>query len=193
VRFLLSDLRSDHSREYSSLMGSRQRARFFQELAEAATTHALVVWMSSVPWNGNGCSDAWACAPNERRVIANFVRDQQIPLCILAGDAHMVAIDDGRHADFADGGGAPIPLFHAAALGQEASYKGGPYSHGAAPGGGQFGLMDIDDDGDTLTVRWSARYGGDGLGDTVVEATVDAEGPIEASFRVKGGRIEWVR
>ena len=40
-----------------------------------------------------------------------------------------------------------------------ASVKGGPYSEGTFPGGGQFGLVDIDDLGDHIVVtmrgmRW---------------------------------------
>ena len=42
----------------------------------------------------------------------------------------MVAYDDGSNTDFAEGGGAGIPLMHSAPLHQVNSYKGGPYSEG---------------------------------------------------------------
>ena len=35
--------------------------------------------------------------------------------------------------------------------------KGGPYSDGAFPGGGQYGVIDIDDDGETIEVTLSGR------------------------------------
>ena len=35
--------------------------------------------------------------------------------------------------------------------------KGGPYSHGTFPGGGQFGYVTIDDDGGSMRVRLSGR------------------------------------
>lgn len=38
-----------------------------------------------------------------------------------------------------------------------ASLKGGPYSEGAFPGGGQFGVMTITDSGDSLRVEWSGK------------------------------------
>ena len=42
----------------------------------------------------------------------------------------MVAYDDGSNTDYAEGGGAGIPLMHSAPLHQVGSYKGGPYSEG---------------------------------------------------------------
>jgi len=184
VRFIVTDLRSEHLREPGSLMGARQRAEFFAELVDAMREHRLVVWMSSVPWNGSDCKDAWACAAPERVLVADFIKKHGVPVCIVSGDAHMVAIDDGRNTDYATGGGAPIPVFQAGSLGQSGSYKGGPYSHGACAGGRQFGLMKVDDDGQSLRVSWSARDGSDGFGDRVVAANVDAEGLIEYRFEV---------
>jgi hypothetical protein len=183
VRFVLSDLRSEHSRETSSLMGSRQREWFFKELLNAAKTHVLIVWVSSVPWISEQGGDNWAGGREERTIIANFVKKHNIPLCIIAGDAHMLAIDDGSHSDYADGGGSPpIPVFHAAALEREGRYKGGPYSHGAKAGTLQFGLLDIEDNGRTLRVTVSGRDGSDGIGDTIAIATQDGDTPLQYSF-----------
>lgn len=183
VRFVVPDLRSEHSRERSSLMGSRQRAWFLEELRRSAEDHVLIVFVSSVPWIARQGSDHWGAAQEERRIIANFIKEHRIPVCIIAGDAHMVAIDDGRNADYADGGGAPIPVFHAGALGRRGSYKGGPYSHGANPGPNQFGIFRVTDTGPMVRVEWSARNGEDGRGDTVVRATRDGDQPIEHTFQ----------
>jgi hypothetical protein len=47
---------------------------------------------------------------------------------------------------------------HAAALDRSGSVKGGPYSEGAFPGDGQFGLMTIQDDGvSPVCMAWSGR------------------------------------
>ena len=51
-------------------------------------------------------------------------------VCILHGDSHMLAADDGTFSDYATGGGAPIPVMCAAPLDQNPSLKGGPYSQG---------------------------------------------------------------
>lgn len=185
VRVVLSDLRSEHSREPGSLMGQRQREWFLKELLNAAESHALIVWVSSVPWISEQGGDNWAGGREERKIIANFVKEHNIPLCIIAGDAHMLAIDDGSHSDYSDGGGsAPIPVFHAAALDQVGRYKGGPYSHGAKAGGLQFGLLDIADNGKTLRVTVSGRDGSDGIGDTVAVATQDGDKPLTYSFEL---------
>jgi hypothetical protein len=63
-----------------------------------------------------------------------------------------VALDDGANSDYSSTGGAGFPVFHAAPLDRPPSVKGGPYSDGAFAGAGQFGLLDIEDDGDTITV-----------------------------------------
>ena len=72
----------------------------------------------------------------------------------------MLAADDGSHADFATGGGAPIPVMCAAPLDQEPSLKGGPYSQGvyrAKKGEGCFGLVTVTDEGGPISVRFSGR------------------------------------
>jgi hypothetical protein len=70
----------------------------------------------------------------------------------VSGDAHMVALDDGSNSDYSDEGGAGFPVFHAAPLDRPGSIKGGPYSDGAFDDPGQFGLLDIADRGDTISV-----------------------------------------
>ncbi len=105
--------------------------------------------------------DSWAWYATEREELATFVRDQGIRgLVILHGDMHALAADDGRHSDFARGGGATIPVFAAAPLDQAWSIKGGPYSAGVyAPkkGEGCFGLVDVTDLGDAIRARFSGR------------------------------------
>jgi len=160
VRFILTDLRS--ARTADSTMGDAQKKWFKTELLSAASSNGLIVWMSTFPWIGKTdpkkVIDYWPGYANERREIANFLKANSIRnICILSGDAHMLAIDDGSNSDYADGGGAPIPVFQAAALDSTGSVKGGPYSEGAFPGPGQFGRMDIKDDGKSIHVAWSGR------------------------------------
>jgi hypothetical protein len=91
---------------------------------------------------------------------------------MLSGDAHMLGIDDGTNSDYADGGGAGFPVMHAAALDRRGSIKGGPYSEGAFPGGGQFGLMTVTDEGGpTISIALSGRNWQDA---EIVSYTFDA-------------------
>jgi len=169
--FIVTDLRSERSSEFEadgpakSMMGATQKAWFGEQLLSAADQYPVIFWASTVPWIKRPAplEDSWGGYAYERRQIANFLRDHDLSrrLIILAGDAHMLALDDGTNSDFASGGGAPLPVFHAGAIDQAGSKKGGPYSHGAftnrtigVHGDGQFGLVTLDDDGgDTLTVR----------------------------------------
>ena len=71
---------------------------------------------------------------------------------MISGDAHMVAIDDGRNSGYATAGRGGFPVFQAAALESPGSEKGGPYAignEGGGPGPGiagrrQFGVFEID-------------------------------------------------
>lgn len=110
-----------------------------------------------------GDQDHWSIYSTERREIADFIKANQIRgLCILHGDAHMLAADDGRHSDYATGGGAPLPVMCAAPLDKTPSIKGGPYSQGIyrvrdQDGEGAFGLVTVTDKGREIAVHFSGR------------------------------------
>ena len=105
--------------------------------------------------------DHWSLYSVERREIADFVKQNGITgLCIIHGDAHMLAADNGSNADYATGGGAPIPVIAAAPLDQAASIKGGPYSQGIykpSRGEGCFGLVRVLDRTNSMRVIYSGR------------------------------------
>jgi alkaline phosphatase D len=167
ARFILTDLRSERTPKTAAdnasktMMGSGQKAWFKNELLNARDQGSFIVWVGTVPWIGATSTggDHWAGYTTERRELANFIRDNRIlNILMLSGDAHMIAIDDGTNNDYATGGGARFPVMHAAALDRSGSTKGGPYSHGSFPGGGQFGLMTITDNGGLdLSISLSGR------------------------------------
>ncbi len=99
-----------------------------------------------------------AGSPEERRVIADAIAKHRVDnLLMVSGDAHMLAYDDGRNTDYSRSGRAGFPLFQAAALDQSPSVKGGPYSGPVIPGGGQFGTVEVRDDGRNVRVTVAAR------------------------------------
>jgi len=165
VRFVLLDTRSMRDEETmpdgsDSMLGARQREWLKQELRESSRTHSLVVLVSSVPWIAKEAAggDDWGGYAVERREIADFIAENGIAnLLLLAGDAHMLGIDDGSNADYSTGGGAAFPVMHAAALDRRGSLKGGPYSEGAYPGAGQYGLVTFNDNGESMTVELRGR------------------------------------
>jgi len=153
---------------------------FKNELLDAKSNNLAVIWHSSFPFistpdlswfncddentirteKGYECDDHdnWGWYPEERENIANFIKENDIPICIVSGDAHMSAIDDGTNSDYATDGGAPIPVFHAGPLDRRPSVKGGPYSHGRSGIRGQYGVMDIiDDGGDEICINWKVK------------------------------------
>jgi phosphodiesterase/alkaline phosphatase D-like protein len=155
--FIVSDLRSLRSPKTDPdtvdkvMMGATQEAWFVDLLNDDAHADKLIIWVSSLPWigNPNAESDFWRGYTHERTRIANAIRDAGVAdrLLMVAGDAHMVAIDDGSNHDYADGGGS-FPVFQAAPLDQSNSVKGGPYSEGIyANHRNQFGVVEITDEG----------------------------------------------
>ena len=176
VTYVLADLRSQKIKpQYSdcdriqpgSNFGSEKHLDwFFQTLLNAKKKGHIVAWISSYSWiNAPGgpnykCAetDNWGGYPEERKRIADFIRKNNIPLFILSGDAHMVAMDDGSHSDYATEGGATIRVFHAAAIDRTGSYKGGPYSEGYSTEEGQYGVIEVKDEGkDQICFSWYAK------------------------------------
>jgi phosphodiesterase/alkaline phosphatase D-like protein len=165
VRFIVTDLRSERSAKFDpddaskSMLGAQQKAWLKQELLEAKNSHALIIWVSSVDWLPPDLSDGWHLYSTEREELANFIKANGIRnLAMIAGDLHMLGIDNGSHADFAEGGGAGFPIFQASPLDRFGFEAEAPYSEGRAAQRGQFGIMNvIDDGGATVRVEWSGR------------------------------------
>jgi alkaline phosphatase D len=175
VRFLLTDLRSEKSKpkyknceqlEAGSNFGSQAHLQWFKkELLLAKKQGQLVAWVSGIPFiNYIGgpnyqCDedDDWGGFQQEREQLIRFINDNNINICILSGDAHAVAIDDGTHSGKPYSDKRSIPVFQAASLDKPGSYKGGPYSHGYHPGGGQYGRVRVIDNGaQGICMEWKA-------------------------------------
>lgn len=150
VRVVMSDTRSQ--RTATTMLGDDQLAWLIDELVSSSQSHEVVIWANPTPWissAGEG-SDDWSAFPDERRQIADALADANVRnLVMVSGDAHMLAIDDGTNSDYSTGGGEGFPLLHGAALDRPGSVKGGPYSHGIADGVGQYGVLEVLDDGGT--------------------------------------------
>jgi phosphodiesterase/alkaline phosphatase D-like protein len=168
VRVIMTDSRSQRTSSWRApqtrtLLGAAQLKWLKDELSAAASA-PLVIWVNAVPWiasEGPG-SDNWGSYPLEREVVANHIDSLGLArrILMLSGDAHMVAIDDGTHSNYATGAGRGsrgFVVMHAAPLDRRTSMKGGPYSHGVSRQRGQFGLVDVADDGRTLKVELSGR------------------------------------
>ncbi|KAI0567156.1 PhoD-like phosphatase [Gracilaria domingensis] len=132
VRVIVTDLRALAMKEPNSTVATEQRQWLFSEFATAAN-YSVLVWMSSKPWIARSTSkgDSWGGFASERRAIADeLVRLNVTNLIMIAGDAHMLAADNGSNSDYAKDGGAGFPVLQAAPLAHFGTSKGGPYSSG---------------------------------------------------------------
>jgi phosphodiesterase/alkaline phosphatase D-like protein len=173
VLFVLTDCRFNKSPRRGSgtsaktVLGVNQKAWLKAELLRGKALD-LIVWANSIPWIGadEPGEDFWAGYAREREELSQHLVDNGIRnVCQISGDAHMVAIDDGRHSGYAAGRRGGFPVFQAAALESPESEKGGPYSlgdEGGAVGPGiaghrQFGTFEVRYGGASgPTVTWKA-------------------------------------
>jgi len=175
VRIVMTDTRSARSPRTRpvaerTMLGAEQLAWLFAEL-EAAATAPLVIWVNTVPWitkRDEGTVDGWAPYALERQRIANAIVRLGLTdrLLMLSGDAHMLAIDDGTNSQYATGAASETHGFvvvQAAPMDRRPTMKGGPYSVGYSRANGQFGLMDVADDGQTIRVSVQGRRGGEAV------------------------------
>lgn len=183
ARFILSDLRSerDPATEPDSpdktMLGDEQRAWLEEELLRSSRRFPVVFWVSSVPWivDPVGAGDSWGSYAYERESLSQFIDDAGIDnVVMLAGDAHMLAADDGSHSNYARPDELGFPVLQAAPIDQHTSTKGGPYSEGVVAEPGQFATVTVNDDGGPVSVLFEGR---NALGDPVLSYRWVAPGP----------------
>jgi phosphodiesterase/alkaline phosphatase D-like protein len=168
VRFIMTDLRSkrDQNKEpdndQKTMMGEEQRAWFFEELKKSAANHPLVIWVSSVPYTAEKRKggDSWDGFTYERRLIANFIKDNNISnLMIISGDAHCISYNDGTENNYSEYPGEGLFEILAAPLDNWAtSKKGGPWTGFYIPDDEQlvYGMVEVVYSDDKTTVYFKA-------------------------------------
>jgi len=163
VRFILTDLRSKSDNQGISTLGNIQKEWLKKQLADFKN-YSMVVWVSTKPWIGqkkdDKIDDKWYSFPEERAEIANYIAELGINnIVMIAGDAHMLAIDDGSHTDYSTNGGkAGFPLMQSSPIAQYGSSKGGPFSHDCFSykyyRNYQYAMMHVEDTNDSICFRW---------------------------------------
>ena len=173
VLFAVTDTRS--AGIGPSLLGPKQREWLISIFARAHT-YALVVWVSPSGWIGSSVQgeDSWRGAGGEREILSNALAEHNVTnLVMIHGDSHMVAIDSGIHANYANltaypgSAGGGFPILAAAPLDRIGSTKGGPYSHGCYGfrlwKTHQYGTIEVQDeeDGETCISLAGHRFAED--------------------------------
>lgn len=169
VMFIMTDQRSRSSsasatdNSSKTMLGTAQKTWFKNLLADPDNEDKFFVWVCPRTWvtAASAGADHWGGFTTEQTELMDHIKTYCVDrICILSADAHFLAIDDGSNADYATGGGAPIPAFQCAPLDhgtRNASHGGGTFSEGSPlTANGQFGTMEITDEGgDTITVDWT--------------------------------------
>lgn len=160
VRFIVTDERSHKSAQSATddasktMLGATQKA-WFKDLVDSCP-EKVILWVGDTPWTGAKVAgdDHWASYDTERQELADHFAASGKHVIRLAGDAHMLAADDGTNSP----GG--IPVLQAAPLNRTASRKGGPWTSGPYPDSGnstvrQYGFVEVTDDGETIEIEFT--------------------------------------
>jgi phosphodiesterase/alkaline phosphatase D-like protein len=172
VRVIMTDTRSARSSPRvgaaeRTMLGERQLAWLLEELEDAADA-PLVLWVNTIPWitkRNEATDEGWAPYDVERRTIADAIVRLRLSdrLVMLSGDAHMLAIDDGTNSEYslnASQGSKGFVVAHAAPMDRWPRIKGGNYSHGQVAANGQYGVLDVVDEGERVQVTIQGWRGG---------------------------------
>ncbi|ORX41811.1 Metallo-dependent phosphatase [Piromyces finnis] len=164
VRFILTDLRSKSDNQGISTLGNIQKEWLKKELADFKN-YSMVIWVSTKPWIGKKkdgiIDDKWYSFPEERQEISNYIAELGINnIVMIAGDAHLLAIDDGSHTDYSNNGGkAGFPIMQSSPMAQYGSSKGGPFSEGCYSfryyKNYQYAMMYIEDTETKVCFTWN--------------------------------------
>lgn len=165
VRFVVSDLRSDKTANSATdnssktMMGATQKAWFKSEIDAAKTAGQVVAWISEIEWQYPQTTgdDTWAGYTTERTEIADYIKSVGMTgqFFVMSGNLHALSV--AYAADYATGGGCPIPAFQAAPLDHTSASKGGPWDQYYWTNGDEmnaYGILSVDDDGTTCTITY---------------------------------------
>lgn len=166
VKFIMTDGRSFKSPSGNTddasktMFGTAQEAWIASELADP--NYPVKVLCVDVPWvfPTTAGEDKWGGYKAAAQRLVNDINAAGARVFLIHGDAHSLCADNGSSASNTGG----LPVAGAAPLGNTTSIKGGPYSQGTYPSSGsigtteqQHGLLDITDNGNNITIRFSGR------------------------------------
>jgi phosphodiesterase/alkaline phosphatase D-like protein len=165
IRFIVTDLRtfrsptSQDDGRHKTMMGPTQKEWFKDLVALSAEDGTgAIVWANSSQWtieeNWSGAidpNDTWRTYAYERAELARFMRKVGCPpIVIVSGDAHELA----ARLDYRIGG-MRFAVYQNAALDASQNTRGDYWDYGPVGGGGHYGMLTFDDNGDdVLTLRW---------------------------------------
>ncbi|MDL4812826.1 alkaline phosphatase D family protein [Actinomadura opuntiae] len=168
VRFILTDGRSymdpitapDNADK--SKLGPVQKAWWKEQVT--APGAGLVVWLHEDGWHNAstfGGDDTWSAYATERRELADYITEHQVPLLYVHGDVHALSYDDGSHVP------GRFPLISVSPWDQTTFIGNGGLTGGVVPTpqspsvkAQQYAWFDVLDDGAQILVRYLGVSGG---------------------------------
>ena len=140
-----------------TVLGAAQKAWLKAIVSDPAHANKLFIWVCPRGLHispANAYSDAWTSFQEERReLFDHFNTHAAGRMMILNGDTHQAGLDDGTNCNYTTGGsGSGIPIFMAGPMASSPwSVDSATWSNGLFKNDQQVGVMDIDDNGTTIT------------------------------------------
>ena len=169
VRFVMTDTRKRRAtgrrpeRRVPFGAGAQQRPG----CSESPGPTGMGSWCGSTPIRGLPMRVRAATPGRLRRgasVIADAIAEHGVDnLLMVSGDAHMLAFDDGTNTDYSASQDAGFPLFHVAAVDRRPERQGRSLQRTSDLGGGQFGTIEVRDQGAAVELTlsgWNWSRGG---------------------------------
>jgi phosphodiesterase/alkaline phosphatase D-like protein len=162
LRFIQLDTRSFASSASASdnssktMLGATQKQWLKDTISNDSTSKVFVLVQDTV-WMGSASSgnQTWRGWNTERTELANFFSASGKNICMLGGDMHAVAANNGT------GSPGGIAVFQAAPLSNDVSHEPGPWTAGPEPGTGsktqQYGRIVVTDTGTQIALAFTGH------------------------------------
>ena len=164
VRFIQTDetaaasVRDSTDDASKTKLGAEQKAWFKAEIDAAATAGQSVVWFGDGPWiepagQGSATYNSWAKYNTERTELGEYIATSGVKLVRLHGDTHTLFLDDGTNNQWGGFPTASAAPFHTTANPYQSPTTGGSWPTVQTNSSRQYGIAQIADDGDVLTIE----------------------------------------
>lgn len=160
VQFIIIDERAN--RVLASQIAGKRQVGWIIDILSGSDADLFVIQTGN-NWIGTS-PEGWDKSAGERERIMAAIYDLHLEdnVIFVAGDAHMLAYDDGTNNKYSN----PDPVnrngcwvFQCASFDSGPSVKGGPYSGGTFAGRGQYATMEFVDNVDTIDINFQGhRY-----------------------------------
>lgn len=141
-------------------LGASQKAWFKQQIDLASENGEAILWVGDAPFHGpkdtsGGTANEWTRYDTERLELVAYMQAKDVLSQIIRfnGDRHSLAADDGTNNPYGGFGTVNAAPFHTTAQPYGMAASEGSYPPSTTNSARQYAMLDLTDNGETLTIR----------------------------------------